>query len=284
MTHDTLGAAVFRRHARKLLRESFQAAQGDQRTQVHFVQAYMRYLLIDGVPIDLPARAAPVERIRRQRLPAGHLLVPDRAQREAQFEFWWHLMWDLAAAVYAGVPDFLPSRDEIDDRVRVCGGTPAMSSFTETEMARLARTIALYRRCDVALGPDVVIELLLTPSIVRTELGFQGRSPRYPARPRTDGGDVHESRLLTRCELALRRYHEGHADIVDRIYRKVCHQLSWLERVEPYNPVQLQYRELIDAYNATHPDRPPRHRLHVPIREFPDEPARATRAPATSAG
>jgi hypothetical protein len=284
MTHDIAGAAVFRRHARKLLRESFQAAQGDQRTQVHFIQAYMRYLLIDGVPIDLPARDEPIERIRRQRLPAGHMLVPDPAQREAQFEFWWHLLWDLAAAVYSGVPDFLPSRAEIDDRVRLCGGTPAMSSFTETEMARLARTIALYRRCDAAPGPDVVIELLLLPSIGRTELGFQARSPRYPARPRTDDGDVHESRLLTRCELALQHYREGRADVVDRIYTSLCRRLSWLAEVETYDSVHLQYRELVDAYNATHPDRRPVQQLHVPFCDFPDEPARHVRTAATSVG
>jgi hypothetical protein len=283
MTHNT-GATAFRRHARKLHRESFAAAQGDQPTQLHFIQAYARYLKTMGIPIDLPARDDALERIRHQRLPAGHLLVPDAGQRQAQFEFWWRLMWDVFAAVYSGRPEYLPSRAELDDRVRECGGRPEMTSFTELEMRRLARTLGFYRRCDVADGPDVVIELFLLPSMIRTELGFQGRSERYPARPRTDGGDVYESRLLTRCELALQQYREGKADIVDRIYRKMCRQLSWLDKVEPENPVRLQYQELVGAYNATHPDRPPRQRLHVPFLEFPDEPAAAARTPATSAG
>src|SRR6266536_1271493 len=169
MHDDTSGAAAFRRHARKLHREGFYAAQGDQPTQVHFIQAYARNLVIDGLPIDLPARDAPLERIRRQRMPAGHVLVPDTAQRAAQFEFWWHTMWDLMASVYSGLPDFLPSRAEIDDRVRLCGGTPEMTSFTELEMARLSRTLSLYRRCDIAAGPDVVVEQLLLPSLIQVE-------------------------------------------------------------------------------------------------------------------
>lgn len=284
MTH-TAGAAAFRRHVRKLHRESFAAAQGDQPTQLHFIQAYARYMLISGVPIDLPVRDEVIERVRRQRLPAGHLLVPDAAQRRAQFEFWWFGMWDVLSAVYSGLPDYLPSRAELDDRVDAVGGTPEMSSFSEREMRRLARALAFYRRCDITVGPNVVVELLLLPSMIRTELGFQGRSERYPARPRTDGGDVHESRLLTRCELALQHYHHGKADVVDRIYRQLCRQLSWLERVEPCNPVQVQYRELVDAYNATHPDHPRRARLHVPFLEFPDdEPAQQRRPAATSVG
>ena len=276
-------AAACRWHVRKLLRESFRAAQGDQPTQVHFIQAYARYMRLENVPLDLTVRDALIERVRRQRLPAGHLRIPDPAQRQAQFQFWWDNLWDILTAVYTGTSEFLPARAELDDRAHAAGGHAGMSSFTDAEMAALARTIGLYRRRDAGPGPDLVIDELLLPALIRVELGFQGHSMRYPERPRTDGGDVHESKLLRHCSRALERYQQHTQDIVDRIYRMICRRLSRLADSNPNDPIYARYRTLVSAYNANHPDRPVA-RLHVPYSVFPTGAASLTGSAAHGHG
>ena len=136
-------AAACRWHVRKLLRESFRAAQGDQPTQVHFIQAYARYMRLENVPLDLTVRDALIERVRRQRLPAGHLLIPDPAQRQAQFQFWWDNLWDILTAVYTGTSEFLPARAELDDRAHAAGGHAGEEEFGRSD--GLAGTSVLHR-------------------------------------------------------------------------------------------------------------------------------------------
>ena len=278
--HVDQTCAPCRSHVRKCHRASFWAAQGDQSLQVHFVFAYTRYMRLDGVPLDLTARDALLERARNQRLPAGQKQIPD-LQCRAQNEFWWWNVWDILAAVYADAPEALPSRADINDRAHAVGGNPEMSSFTDAEMTALARTFARYRRGDVGRGPDAVIETLFLPNVIRVELGFQGHSPRYPKRPRTDGGDAHASRLLMYCIDALTHYQAGAPDIVDRIYRVLCGKLSRLADVDASDPVQRSYQALVSAYNATHPHHAVP-RLHVPYGAFPASTSAPARVAAPS--
>ncbi|MBE1580534.1 hypothetical protein ACFORH_39150 [Amycolatopsis roodepoortensis] len=276
MTTPTIHAAspsrprtAFSRHTRRLHRISFAAAQGDQPTQVHFVQAYARRLAADGVPLDLTVREALADRAQRQRLPAGHIDV-DRAVIRAEFAFWWHLLIDLMQAVYTGCHQGLPSRVELDGLMHAVDGDPGMSPFSVEEMDRLARTIALYRRTDLGTNTDLVDRLLLG-GVLRVEHGFQGRSARYPARPRTDGGDRHASRFLLRCRVARNNFRDGRADVDDRIYRSLC---ALLDQLGPGDPLHRVYRALIEDFNHNHP-REPVERLHIPADAFPAEPGDA---------
>lgn len=260
-------SAVFSRCIRKGFRASFWAAQGNQVLQVHFLQAYARYMVIDRIPRDPTARHIQQESMREQLIPHGHVQVLDKVRR-AQNEFWWQLMWDILDAAYDGVPECLPSRAELDDRIRACGGDPTMSGFSDEQMTPLARALGLYRRRDIAPGPNVVIELLFLPGVIEVERGFQGAGVHYPQRPRTDGGDVHQSRLASYCQRACVHYHEGTADIVDRIYRMLCERLTWLAAARIDDPVHIAYRELVDAYNTHHRGQHVE-QLHVSAADFP---------------
>ncbi|MEU3625660.1 hypothetical protein BS329_38805 [Amycolatopsis coloradensis] len=279
MTTTTIHAASpprprissFRRHVRRLHRLSFAAAQGDQPTQAHFIQAYAREMIVDGVPLDLTVRGALLDHAQRQRLPAGHLEVPDRALVRAEFSFWWHLTLELLGAAYTGQRQALPSRAELDGLMYASGGNPAMSPFSPEEMGPLARTIGFYRRTDLGTDPGDVVEGLLLASIIRVEHGFQGRGERYPARPCTDGGDPHRSRFLRRCQAARDNFRASQADVDDRIYRALCRRL---DRLDTGDPVHHAYRALIEDYNRHHPDEPV-NRLHVPADTFPADPAPA---------
>ncbi|MFK0250230.1 hypothetical protein ACIQUM_36475 [Amycolatopsis azurea] len=256
----------FRRHVRRLHRLSFAVAQGDQPAQAHFVQAYARRMAADGVPLDLTARTSLLDQAQRQRLPAGHVDVPDRDVVRAEFAFWWHLALDVITAVYTGHHQALPARVELDGLMRDVGGHPGMTPFSADEMDRLARTIGHYRRTD--LGPDGVdvVDGLLLAAIIRTEHGFQGRGTRYPARPRTDGGDPHASRFLLRCRAARDNTRAGRAEVSDRIYRSLCQRL---DRLDDGDPLHRAYRDLVEDYNRHHPADQVE-RLHVPAGDFPD--------------
>jgi uncharacterized membrane protein YczE len=258
------------RHVQRLAYIGFQHAQGSQALQVHFVQAYIRVLAENNVPQVPQTREELAARAARLQPPPGHLDVGDDQLVRAQFMFWAHNTWDIAAAVYHDKPSLLPDRAVLDERADSVGGNADMSSFSDDEMTALAEAFATYHSTPASqLSAAQVIDLHLVPTLIEVELGFQGTSDRWPQRPRTDGGDVHESRLLTHCHTALQRHRQGRARVTDRIYHRICHRLDALTAAPQGNdPVASRYDELIAAYNRNHPAKQAA-RLHVPLTEFP---------------
>ncbi|MFI5591262.1 YitT family protein [Amycolatopsis sp. NPDC051758] len=257
------------RHVQRLAYIGFQHGQGSQALQVHFVQAYIRILAENDVPHVPQTREELAARAARLQPPSGHLNVEDDQLVRAQFTFWAYNTWDVVAAVYHDKPSLLPNRAILDERAANVGGTADMTSFTDAEMTALAEAFATYHSTPAAqLSASQVIDLHLVPALIEVELGFQGTSDRWPQRPRTDGGDVHESRLLTHCHTALERHRQGRARVTDQIYHRMCHRLDALTAAPPANdPLASRYEELIAAYNRNHPgERAPR--LHVPLAEF----------------
>lgn len=90
------------------------------------------------------------------------------------------------------------------------GGTPEMSSSTDDELSAVVDAFGMYREqdCSDALYTRVINDHLL-PNLIRVELNFQGYGHRYAERPRTDGGDVHESRMIGHCATAARPRPDG---------------------------------------------------------------------------
>ncbi|WP_410570381.1 YczE/YyaS/YitT family protein [Amycolatopsis sp. cmx-4-61] len=258
------------RHMQRLAYIGFQHAQGSQALQVHFVQAYIRILAENNVPQVPQTREELAARAARLRPPPGHLDVGDDQLVRAQFMFWAHNTWDIAAAVYHANPGLLPDRATLDERAANLGGHADMTSFSDGEMTALAEAFATYRSTPGSqLSAAQVIDLHLVPVLIEVELAFQGTSDRFRQRPRTDGGDVHESRLLTHCHTALLRHRQGRARVTDQIYHRICHRLDSLAAAQPgTDPVAARYAELIAAYNRNHP-AVQAVRLHVPLTEFP---------------
>jgi uncharacterized membrane protein YczE len=258
-----------RRHLQVLVYSSFRHAQGSQATQIHFIQSDIRLLREQGVPFDPAAGDALTEHVRRLRLPSGHVEVPDEQLVRAQFEFWAQTLWDIACSVYHDDPRLLPDRGRLEERAVAVGGTKQMSSFTDTEMASVAAALDTYRAPGaVGLSGTDVVNTLFVPSLLEVELRFQGVGEKYPSRPRTDGGDVHESRLLGHCERALLRYRQGRPDTTNRIYLAVCQRLDGLPGLDAgEDPVAARYRELVVAYNRCHPGAEVAE-LHVPVAVF----------------
>jgi hypothetical protein len=264
------GRGSYRRHAQILAYISFRHAQGNQPLQVHYIESYVRILRALGVTPAAGDRDALAEHIRRLRLPLGHMEIPDATLVDVQFAFWWANIWDITLAVFTGDHRHLPTRARLDERVTELGGTTDMSSFTDVELTDLAAAFDRHRSASAtALGPVEVVERYVVPALIEVEFGFQGSGDRYPTRPRTDGGDIHESRMAEHCLRALRRYREGRPDPTDRIYRAICHRLDQLSlpTFVP-DPTAGRYRDLVGAYNHTHPADPVV-RLHVPDEFFP---------------
>lgn len=247
----------FRRHIQALLYDSFRQAQGDQALQVHFIECYARRLRECGVPINPAIRAELTERIRARRLPRGHIPIPNVEQVRSQFEFWWLNTWDILLSVYSGDATRLPAAGQLTARMVSVGGTPEMSSYTPDEMRRLNDGFAPYRDGpDPARSAREIIHERFLPSLIRVESYFQGNGPRYAARPRTDGGDIHESRMLGHCRRAHFQAGRGTAEIIDHIYLEVSHRLSWLASHRPSDGTYVAYTELVRAYNRNHPGTP----------------------------
>lgn len=242
----------FSRHAQTLLYESFLHAQGSQVMQVHLMHAYLLMVRQEGIAMDFSLRETLATRIRSRRLPRGHLDIVDLNLIAAQFEFWWLNMWDICSAILAG-PTHLPTRDVLEQRMTAVGGSPEMSSFTDDELSAVADAFGTYRNEDYsdALVTRVVNDHLL-PNLIRVEMNFQGYGSRYAERPRTDGGDVHESKMIGHCATAVRRARTGPVDPFDRIYLAVNDRLDWLSRYEPESEVLADYRRLIAAHATNH--------------------------------
>jgi hypothetical protein len=201
-----LGAVSLSRHAQTLLYESFRHAQGNQPAQVHFMQAYALLLRQTGVEIDFSLKDRLAHRIRAKQVPIGHMDIPNLIQVRAQFEFWWFIMWDIFSAIYLTDSQHLPTREKLDRRAIAVGGTCEMSSFTDKEMEALSHAFTPYRVADFStLRPSEIVNQYFLPNLISVERNFQGRGSRYATRPRTDGGDVHESKMLDHCAKAVRR-------------------------------------------------------------------------------
>ncbi|RSM80590.1 hypothetical protein DL991_10795 [Amycolatopsis sp. WAC 01375] len=113
-----------------------------------------------------------------------------------------------------------------------------------------------------------VIDKLFVPQLLEVELGFQGLGARYPQRPRTDGGDKHESHMLGHCRTARTRFAHGKASITDVIYRQVCRSLDQLRgSTAAETAVAARYDLLIQLYNQCHPG-PAVSLLHIPANTF----------------
>lgn len=195
--------------------------------------------------------------------------MPNEKQQVAQFEFWWLNTWDILLAVYAGDPHLLPGREQLDARAAAVGGTSDMSSFTTREMDVLAEGFTTYRADDAHLSRsrEVAISRFL-PNLIRVEHNFQGRGQKYSRRPREDGGDPYESKLLTYCREALKRFRRGAPNLIDHIYLEICQRLDRLVHSDVSSPMRQSYTSLIADYNAHHPDaRLPM--LHVPSDDLP---------------
>ncbi|OLZ51651.1 hypothetical protein BS329_15405 [Amycolatopsis coloradensis] len=261
------GAGAGKRHVHLLSYMSFRHAQGSQPVQLHFMQAYARILRDTGVTVDPGLRSAtPREVIRQRALPTNHLDIPDPALISAQLEFWWLLMWDVLDAVRTRDHTHLPSRRDLLDRMNAVGGNQEMSSFTDEELTALDSALDLYRNAAAdQLAGDVIAVTYFLPALLHVERGFQGAGTRFPARPRTDGGDVHDSLLLTHCRAARDRYRKGTTDITDRVYHAVCRHLDRAERDD--TALHGSYRALVASYNRNHPQEL-EPRLHTPGDEF----------------
>lgn len=247
-------SVTFSRHAQTLLYESFLHAQGDQVNQIHFIQSYARLLYEQGMPFDVSVKHRLTERIRNRHLPQSHKAIPNPIQVRAQFEYWWLNMFDIFESVYAADPGRLPDDATLYQRMVAVGGDESMSSFTAAELSKLTTNgFSPYRTETRRLETyqDVVHRQFL-PNLIRVELNFQGHGAKFPERPRTDDGDVHESRMLGHCVKAARR-DPAHVDTVDRIYLTVRLRLDWLERHNRKDPTYLAYQSLKAAYNDKHP-------------------------------
>ncbi|MBP2472448.1 hypothetical protein JOF53_001320 [Crossiella equi] len=250
----------FSRHAQTLLYESFRHAQGDQPNQVHFMFGYALLLRDAKVPFDLSVRDSLLDRVRNRQLPQGHLAMPNADQVRAQFEFWWRTMFDVFRAVQDDDLALLPSVRELRERMAHVGGEADMSSFTGEEMGRLAATLAEYRaRTEKRLSAYDVIGGRFLPGMIRVEHNFQGVGARWTYRPREDGGDPHESRMLSYYRRLAGR---EQLDLPGQVYAIAARRLDWLAEHEPAHPVHLAYRDLVNAYNANHPEAPVT-RLHL---------------------
>lgn len=252
-----LGAVSLSRHAQTLLYESFRHAQGNQPAQVHFMKAYALLLRQTGVEIDFSLKDRLAHRIRSKQVPIGHMDIPNLIQVRAQFEFWWLIMWDIFSAIYLTDSQHLPTREKLDRRAIAVGGTCEMSSFTGEEMEALSHAFTPYRVADFStLRPSEIVNEYFLPNLIRVERNFQGHGSRYATRPRTDGGDVHESKMFDHCAKAVRRLQRKITGPIDLIYVYVCERLDWLSRNQPDNPVYVDYLSLIDFYNTNHPHAP----------------------------
>lgn len=245
--------AEFRRRVQTLLYESFRHAQGDQRLQIHFIESYARLLRGQGVSIDPAVRDELLPRIRSRRLPHGHAAIPNGRQVVAQFEFWWLTLWDLLVSVYAEDSGLVPSSAQLADRTILVGGTTEMSSFTLEEMRQIDEGLAPYRDRDdpVRSSAEIIRERFL-PNLIRVEWNFQGNGTRYSARPRTDGGDIHASKMLEYCDRAVAASADQSADPVTQIYLEVSSRLAWLAVHQTQDPTYVAYTKFIASYNANH--------------------------------
>jgi hypothetical protein len=257
-------SSLLRRHVQTLLYESFRHAQGDQALQVHFIHCYAHLLRAAAVPLDLSVRDQFVDRIRNRQVPRGHQVIVNLDLVRSQFEFWWLNMWDVLLSVYMEDPGLLPGPDQLAARSVATGGTPEMSSYTDDEMERLDAGFDAYRTDDPPREFSFVVHERFLPRLLEVEWNFQGNGPRYRSRPRTDGGDVHESKLLSHCEKALTHLERSTLDMIDRIYLAVCNRLEWLTHHQVGDPVSVFYRRLIAAYNSHHVAGPVR-QLHVAV-------------------
>ncbi|WP_410646301.1 hypothetical protein [Amycolatopsis sp. cmx-4-54] len=117
-----------------------------------------------------------------------------------------------------------------------------------------------------------MIDKLFVPQLLEVELGFQGLGARYPRRPRTDGGDKHESRMFGHCRTAHTRFALGKASITDVVYRQVCRSLDQLrDSTAAGTAVAARYDLLIRLYNLHHPG-PSVSLLHIPANTFARRP------------
>lgn len=257
-----------RPHLQVLAYGSFRHAQGNQAAQAHFIQAYVRLLAQQGIPFEPSGMRVLDAIVGHLRLPHGHADINDPVLVHAQFAFWARNIWDVIRSVYHDDPALIPDRRRLDQRAADVGGTREMTSFSDDELGALAAAFAFYRdRSSSRLSATEVVNTHLVPAIVNAELGFQGRGTRFVRRPRTDDGDVHESRMLGHCRKAARRYRDGRPDVVNQIYRAVCARLD--RATGDADPLASRYRDLVAAYNRCHPDSTVA-RLHVPEDGFPD--------------
>ncbi|WP_028927981.1 hypothetical protein [Pseudonocardia acaciae] len=240
-----------------MLYESFRHAQGDQALQVHFISSYARILRENGVPIDFTARVELAARMRTRRLPSGHMDIANSALVGSQFEFWWLNLWDILESVYTGSAEPLPSPEQLAARVVAVGGTERMSSYAAPELAHLNEGFAPYRDAGdpARTAREIILERFL-PNLIRVERNFQGYGSRYRARPRTDGGDAHEAKLLGHCRRARKRVFSVPRDPVDQIYLEASARLTWLALHEPADATFLDYLQLVEAYNRNHVSEP----------------------------
>ncbi len=259
-------ATSMRPHLQVLAYGSFRHAQGNQAGQLHFVQAYVRLLAQQGIPFERSGMGILDAIVGHLRLPHGHADINDPVLVRAQFAFWARNIWDVIRSVYHDAPDLLPDRRRLDQRAAEVGGTREMTSFTDDELAALAAAFAYYRApSSIRLSATDIVDTHLVPALLETELGFQGEGTRFVRRPRTDGGDVHESRMLGHCRKAAQRYRDGRPDVVNQIYRAVCARLD--RAVDDADPLASRYRDLVAAYNRCHPASA-LVRLHVPEDSF----------------
>lgn len=245
---------------------SFAHAQGSQRLQVHIVQCCARMQRADGIPLHPAAFERPLALVRGRALPVDHMPIPG-PQREAQFEFWWHLIRAVFRSVYADTGDALPNRATLDTWAAAADGAPEMSSFTDTEMTAIADALEMYREPAAAqlTARDVAIHGVL-PVLIHVETGFQGTGAVWPSRPCTTG-DRYRSRLLEHCRTAVATHRAGRAGLLDRLYLMLCEQLDQWAATATGHPTYRAYRALVDRYNANHPDGQVT-RLHVPAERF----------------
>ncbi|OXM44260.1 hypothetical protein CFP71_40620 [Amycolatopsis thailandensis] len=230
-----------------------------------------------GTPGTLPPLERILDHARRLAVPAGHLAV-DNALSRAQFLFWAHNIWDVARSLVEHDSALLPDRELLEARAADVGAQPGMSSFSEPELAELAGAFEVYRtRYATTSAAAQVIDELFVPQLLEVELGFQGIGARYPRRPRIDGGDAHESRLLGHCRTAHTRYTQAKTSVTDLVYRQVCRSLDQLRGCpSPTNAVVARYDLLIRLYNQRHPGSSVP-LLHIPADTFtrhPTDPAR----------
>ncbi|WP_219152402.1 hypothetical protein [Amycolatopsis sp. TNS106] len=216
----------------------------------------------------LPPRQRLLDNATNLTVPTGHLAVDNWLAR-AQFLFWSYNIWDIAQSVLTNDPEALPDRSQLDDRARAAGARPGMSSFSEVELTSLAAAFESYRSTrPESLTAQVVVSERFLPHLLYVELGFQGHGDPYPARPRTDGGDEHESRLLRHCLTAHRHFSDATPSTTDQIYRQVCRRLDGLLLPPADRRNAATYTKLIESYNVRHPMATVT-RLHVPERAFP---------------
>lgn len=257
-----------RQHLQVLAYGSFRHAQGNQAAQVHFVQAYVRLLEQQGIPFEWSGMRVLDTIVRHLRLPHGHAHIDDPVLVHAQFAFWARNIWDVIRSVYHDDPALIPDRRRLDQRAAEVGGTREMTSFRDDELGTLAAAFGFYRaRSSARLSATEVVDTHFVPALLDTELGFQGEGTRFVRRPRTDDGDVHESRMLSHCSKSARRYRDGRPDVVNQIYRAVCVRLD--RATDDTDPLTSRYRDLIAAYNRCHPGSTVA-RLHVPTDDFPE--------------